>query len=84
MARIGLMVIQKNKHDAGERPGENARPYPGFFCPDPGPGFAPARKSSQKNGPDRTSSQKYTQMDAPGRTSTQDPGMSIRPGVIYA
>ena len=70
MARIGLMVIQKNKHDAGERPGENARPYPGFFCPDPGPGFAPARKSSQKNGP--------------GRTRTHNPGMSINPGVIYA
>ena len=49
---------------------ERTRFTPGFFCPDPGPGSDSVRKSSQKNGP--------------GRTSTQDPGMSINPGVIYA
>ena len=35
----------RHQRDAGERPGGNARPYPGFFLPGPGPGYAQERKN---------------------------------------
>jgi hypothetical protein len=36
----------RHQRDAGERPGGNARPYPGFFFVlDPGPGYAQERKN---------------------------------------
>ncbi len=35
----------RHQRDAGGRPGGNARPYPGFFLPGPGPGYAQERKN---------------------------------------
>ena len=37
----------RHQRDAGERPGGNARPYPGFFLPGPGLVSDLVRKRSQ-------------------------------------
>jgi len=58
----------RHQRDAGERPGGNARPYPGFSLSG---SWARVRTRTQKYIPDRKRSQKYTQLDAPGRTRTQ-------------
>jgi len=57
----------RHQRDAGERPGGNARPYPGFFLPGPGPGYAQERKNIFQIAKGRKNTPSWTHKDARGR-----------------